>query len=76
MTSDILQTLAKNVKHHRARLEWTQEELAKRAGINRSYLAGIESGRRNTSARTMEKLANALGILPADLLEPSDSFQQ
>jgi len=72
----ILATLGRNVKHYRAQLEWTQEELAKRAGINRSYLAGIESGRRNTSARTIEKLAQALDVSPADLLKPSDLSQK
>jgi transcriptional regulator with XRE-family HTH domain len=61
---------------HRSRLELTQAELARRAGINRSYLAGIESGRRNTSARTIEKLAGALGVAPADLLGPVDTAQK
>jgi transcriptional regulator with XRE-family HTH domain len=70
--SDILAVLGRNVKSYRARLEWTQEDLARQAGINRSYLAGIESGRRNTSARTIEKLARALGVSPADLLEATD----
>jgi transcriptional regulator with XRE-family HTH domain len=74
--SDILATLAENVKYYRSRLEITQEELARRAGLNRSYLAGIESGRRNISARTLEKLASALGVAAADLLEPLDTLQE
>ncbi len=73
--SDILAVLGGNVKHYRARLGWTQEDLARQAGINRSYLAGIESGRRNTSARTIEKLARALGVSPADLLASLDGSQ-
>ena len=73
--SDILAVLGGNVKHYRARLGWTQEDLASQAGINRSYLAGIESGRRNTSARTIEKLARALGVSPADLLASLDGSQ-
>ena len=74
--SDILATLAENVKYYRSQLELTQEELARQAGLNRSYLAGIESGRRNTSARTIEKLARALGVAAADLLKPLDIFQE
>jgi len=70
--SDILITLAQNIKYYRSRLDLTQEELAKRAGLNRSYLAGIEAGQRNTSAKTIEKLAHALGVSPADLLKPLD----
>jgi transcriptional regulator with XRE-family HTH domain len=74
--ADILTTLAENIKYYRSQLELTQEELARRAGVNRSYLAGIESGRRNTSARTIEKLARALGVSPADLLKPLDTAQE
>ncbi len=73
--SDILTVLGRNVKSYRARLEWTQEDLARQAGVNRSYLAGIESGRRNTSARMIEKLARALGVRPADLLKEADVGQ-
>lgn len=42
------------------------------ADINRSYLAGIESGQRNTSVKTVEKIAVALGVTPADLLKSVD----
>lgn len=58
-----------------SRLGLTQAELARRAGLNRSYLAGVESGRRNTSARTIEKLARALDVSPADLLRPLDNAE-
>lgn len=70
--SDILAVLAQNIKYHRSRLALTQEELAKIADINRSYLAGIESGQRNTSIKTVEKIAIALGVTPADLLKSVD----
>lgn len=73
--SDILAILAQNIKYHRSRLALTQEELAKMADINRSYLAGIESGQRNTSAKTIEKIAMALGVTPADLLKSVDSAE-
>ena len=73
---DIFATLAENIKYYRSQLKLTQEALASRAGINRSYLAGIESGRRNPSARTIEKLARALGVSPADLLTPLDTLKQ
>lgn len=70
--SDILAVLAQNIKYHRSQLALTQEELAKIADINRSYLAGIESGQRNTSIKTVEKIAIALGVTPADLLKSVD----
>lgn len=70
--NEILAVLAQNIKYHRSRLALTQEELAKMADINRSYLAGIERGQRNTSIKTVEKIAIALGVTPADLLKSVD----
>ena len=50
----------------------TQEKLAKRAGINRSYLASLERGRRNTTLKTVEALAKALGVSTRELVSPAD----
>lgn len=72
---DILAVLAQNIKNYRSQLALTQEELAKMADINRSYLAGIESGQRNTSLKTLEKIAIALGVTPADLLKSADLIE-
>jgi len=40
----------------------SQEDLAYRAGIDRTYISGIEKGDRNISVTTYTKLANALGV--------------
>ncbi|HXI19338.1 MAG TPA: helix-turn-helix transcriptional regulator [Chloroflexota bacterium] len=51
----------------RVRLAWSQEELAKRSGVSRPAIARIETG---TGARisTVRKLADALGVSPAELM--------
>jgi len=47
----------------------TQEALAKRAKVSRSYLAAIEAGhKRNPSLVILQKLAKALGVPVAKLL--------
>jgi transcriptional regulator with XRE-family HTH domain len=51
------------------KLAWTQKQLAERAAIQRSYLGDLELGRRNPSVRTLVKVANALGVGVAELLE-------
>jgi len=56
-----------NVRHLREEQGLTQEELAKKAAINRSYLSGVESGRRKICLENIEKLANALNV-PVDIL--------
>lgn len=40
----------------------SQEELASRAGLDRTYVSGCERGKRNPSLKTMAKLAQALNI--------------
>jgi len=59
--------LADNIKYFRSQRGLTQQELANLANINRSYLAGIEAGRRNVSLQTIEKLCTALKIQPSDI---------
>jgi transcriptional regulator with XRE-family HTH domain len=40
----------------------TQEELAFRAGLDRTYVSGIERNRRNPSLRSLQRLVQAMGI--------------
>jgi transcriptional regulator with XRE-family HTH domain len=54
----------------RDRAKLTQEELAKRAKVSRSYLAALEAGhRKNPSIDTLKRLARALGVPVTELLE-------
>ena len=46
----------------------SQEELAERADLHRTYIADIERGARNPTLLTIKKLAKGLGISAADLL--------
>ena len=48
---------------------WTQEQLAERAAMQRSYLGDLELGRRNLSVRTLVKVANAFGIAVPELFD-------
>lgn len=57
-----------------ARLEvgMSQEELAHRAGLDRTYVSSCERGNRNVSLETIVKLADALAVLPSALLSGLD----
>lgn len=48
---------------------YSQESLAERAGIDRSYLGAIERGENNLALLNIIKIANALDIPPHQLLE-------
>ena len=50
----------------------TQAELAERAGVSRSYLSMIESGRKHPNAIRLQALADGLGVTVAELISPSE----
>lgn len=56
------------VRAYRHQLELSQEALADAAGINRTYIASLEAGRRNPSLDLMARLAIALNVDLGDLL--------
>jgi len=47
---------------------WSQERLALESGLARSYLGGVERGQRNIAVVNICKLAQALGVKPAELM--------
>ena len=53
----------------RASRGWSQERLADEAGMHRTYMWGIEQGRRNPSLRHLKNLAEALGVPLQSLFE-------
>ncbi|HJQ30576.1 MAG TPA: helix-turn-helix transcriptional regulator [Pyrinomonadaceae bacterium] len=55
------------VKQRRQEIGISQEVLAERAGLHRTYIGDIERGARNLSLENIEKLANALQIPISDL---------
>ncbi len=66
---DAVALLAKNARKIRKDLGLSQEEVAFRAGLKRSYLSDLERGTRNPSVRALGRIANALDVTPSRLLE-------
>jgi transcriptional regulator with XRE-family HTH domain len=62
--------LGRNLRRIRNGNALSQEEVALRADMKRSYVSGIELGRRNPSVKTLERLALALDVDPRELLTP------
>lgn len=56
------------VRSLRGRLGISQEQLAERADLHRTYIAGIEGGRRNVTLKSVAKLADALQVTTSELL--------
>ncbi|MFZ4165467.1 helix-turn-helix domain-containing protein [Brevundimonas sp. NPDC058933] len=67
--TDVVGLLGRNVRVLRTTADLSQEELAFRASMKRSYLSDLERGTRNPSVRALGRLAAALGVPPSRLLE-------
>lgn len=65
----LLQTLARNVRLLRHQAGWSQEELATRCGLHRTYVGAVERAERNITLSSLEKISQALGREPASLLQ-------
>ena len=68
-TSDsCLAQVGKRIKELRSKAKLSQEALADKASIDRSYLGGIERGEHNVAIKNIIKIASALNVEPYQLL--------
>ena len=65
---ELLVQVAANVRRGRERLGLTQENLAERGGFNYRFYRSLEAGKVDLSVSTLYRLAQALGVRPAQLL--------
>ena len=74
---DLRQAFAANLRRLRHAKGISQEDLAYEADVNRTYLSKLEKGVSYPGLEIIAKLANALGIEPAELLElPTDESRR
>jgi transcriptional regulator with XRE-family HTH domain len=65
-----------NIKKYRKNLNMSQEELADKAGLHRTYIGGIERGERNITLDSLQVIASALNVAPVMLIVEEDNVQQ
>ncbi|MEQ9372879.1 MAG: helix-turn-helix transcriptional regulator [Coleofasciculus chthonoplastes F3-SA18-01] len=63
------QVVASNLRQLRQEIGISQEELAEKCGLHRTYVGAIERSERNITLQTLEKLAVSLEVSPLDLLK-------
>jgi transcriptional regulator with XRE-family HTH domain len=56
-----LEKLGDRIRERRKALGWTQEDLAAKAEIDRSYIGGVERGQRNLTFTMLCQISTALG---------------
>jgi transcriptional regulator with XRE-family HTH domain len=64
---DILERFGQRVRELRKSLGLSQEEFAHRCQLDRTYISGIELGKRNVGLRNIATLAKALGVSVSNL---------
>ncbi len=69
---DVRERFGTAVKFRREELGLTQEDLADKAGIHRTYLSDVERGTRNLSLVNIEKLATALSLKVSELFAAAE----
>jgi len=65
----ISEQLGKNMKRIRAKKKMSQGDIARALEVDRGYISNIENGKKNPTLATIQKLANALGVSPDELLK-------
>lgn len=65
---EITLSLGERVRELRREKGFSQEAFAEKCGLHRTYISGIERGKRNVSLRNIEVIAQALGISISELM--------
>lgn len=68
MSKSILEKFGEKVREQRLKQRLSQEELASRAGVHRTYIGMIERAEKNITLENIEKIAKALNMKPSDLI--------
>jgi y4mF family transcriptional regulator len=55
-------SVGERIRGRRAELGWTQDQLAQKAGISKSFLSDLENGKRSVGANNLLDIARALGV--------------
>jgi transcriptional regulator with XRE-family HTH domain len=71
----LLTAFGRRVRELRQARGISQEKLADRSGLHRTYLGGIERGERNVSLLNLQKVARALEVSLSTLMAPSDKHR-
>lgn len=68
-TDPVLKKFGDNVRTRREALGLSQEQLAERANLDRTYISGVERGVRNLSLNSVVRIAKALKSSASELCE-------
>ena len=69
MRKDLKTKIGEVLRAKRQKLGISQEGLAERAGVDRTYVSILERGLKSPTVETLERICDALGTLPERVIE-------
>lgn len=66
---DLQKTVGRNLRAYRLERGLSQEAFADQLGVHRTYMGGVERGERNLTLKSLEKMAEQIGVEARELLE-------
>ena len=66
---DLQKTVGRNLRAYRMERGLSQEAFADQLGVHRTYMGGVERGERNLTLKSLEKMAEQIGVEARELLE-------
>jgi len=76
MTITIQKAFGACVRKYRSGTGLSQEKFALKINMDRTYLASVESGRRNISIENIKKIADGLNLSLSDLFSAVDNYKE
>ena len=73
MEGELQRTVGRNLRAIRESRGLSQEAFADVLGVHRTYMGGIERGERNLTLKSLERMADRVGLDPLALLTPADA---
>jgi transcriptional regulator with XRE-family HTH domain len=74
--STMMNPVGERIKARRAELDWTQEQLAREAGLSKGFISDLEAGKRSVGADSLLDIATALGVSMDHLMKGRVSHSQ
>lgn len=69
MEGELQRTVGRNLRLYREARGLSQEAFADVLGVHRTYMGGVERGERNLTLKSLERIAERVGVDPLSLLE-------
>lgn len=66
---DLQRTVGRSLRAYRLERGLSQEAFADALGVHRTYMGGVERGERNLTLRSVERIADRIGLDPIALLD-------